>query len=456
LQTLTLEPSTGSPGYISEVAIPPTSARDPQGVIAEQSCSIWFKPMGEFDLSSLIERVRKELEILGHNSQRNLILMLLCLNCLHQDQKESPVASLNEILNHVVDADLSQFYVLSCGPPDNFQRFKFGSFEVGKINLQRLEYRCKKADSDYFTLWGGTHSGKFAIERNTCRVRVFDWVWFSENYGKAMLRDSEALKFWSRLTSAYFFFLSAAYFEDFWTQFLEEQELQNALGAPFMREREIRLLPSTASISIYLNIGNRWGYVAPHGTSHLVLELAGMDKRIPLLLRTLKDDYCFEQFDSSELHQTIKTFARFISKAKRHMIEDRPAEGYLHFMIALDLLFGDKEELTRNIARRVAVITHRKLKVPFQDVVRSVARAYESRSKYVHEGDSSAMSDLDAVQQKTEEVLYCMLRLQKNTETHKPHFVESWRKSLDFFATAIESGRSIPDVEMVANGIWVG
>ncbi len=141
LQALTLEPPNGSPGYISEVAIPHTSAKDQRGTFTEQECAIWFKPVGDFDLTSLIERVRKELEISGHNSQRNLILILLCLNCLHTDQKESPVASLNEILNHVVEADLSQFHVLPHKPPVNFQRFAFGSFDIGSINLQRLEYR---------------------------------------------------------------------------------------------------------------------------------------------------------------------------------------------------------------------------------------------------------------------------------------------------------------------------
>jgi len=409
LQTLTLEPPSGSPGYISEVAIPRTSAKDQRGTFAEQECAIWFKPVGDFDLTSLIERVRKELEISGHNSQRSLILMLLCLNCLHPDQKESPVASLNEILNHVVEADLSQFHVLPHEPPVNFQRFAFGSFDVGSINLQRLEYRCKKAGSDYFTLWGENASGKFAIERNAYRARVFDWGWMQEKYGKFLYRDDGTRKFWNRLITAYFFFLSAAYFEDFWAQFLEEQELQVALGAPFIGERELRFFPGTNSISIYLNIGKEWGFVAPQGTSQFVVEMAGMDKRIPKTLRDLKNDYHFEQFDSSELHQTIKTFARFISKAKRHLIEHRPSEGYLHFMIAVDLLFGDKDALTKNIARRVAVITHRKMNIAFQDEVRAVARAYESRSKYVHEGDSSAMSDLDAVQEKTEEVLRCML-----------------------------------------------
>ncbi len=130
-----------------------------------------------------------------------------------------------------------------------------------------------------------------------------------EKYGKFLYRDDGTRKFWNRLITAYFFFLSAACFEDFWAQFLEEQELQVALGAPFIGERELRFFPGTNSISIYLNIGKAWGFVAPHGTSQFVVEMAGMDKRIPKTLRDLKNDYDFEQFDSSELHQTIKTFA---------------------------------------------------------------------------------------------------------------------------------------------------
>src|SRR5262245_18654073 len=87
---------------------------------------------------------------------------------------------------------------------------------------------------------------------------------------------------------------------------------------------------------------SRFGFVAPTGHGPLAMDLANAHERIPAALLELKDKYDFEQFDGSPLHGSIKLFASFVARARRHQINDRTDEALLHFVIALELIFGER------------------------------------------------------------------------------------------------------------------
>lgn len=454
LSSLDLSPQNETKDYLHEIAIPESFAQDLLKEIHETECTIWFKRVGDFSLGSLIECLRRELEAAGQKTNPNVIRTLLCLYCLLPNRREAPVETLNTLLSRNVDADLTQFVVFRSPPPPNFQDFEFGSFSFGKLNSQRLSYRSKKAGSDYFERWQAHLEGRLAIERQPKRIRIFDWTSMLKQDGTSIFSTEASKGFWKRTLEAYFHFVSLIHSETFWEEFVEQQELQVAVGGPFIGVRELRLLPSS-SASIYLSTETRWGFVAPYGSTFLSLDFGGADKLIPQTLRRLQNEFGFAQYDTGELHQTIKTFARFLSIAKRHLLDGRRAEAFLHFVIALDLLFGDKDGLTRNITKRVAVLTNRRLGKLFQDAVKTLAKIYDARSKYVHEGDTGGMSDIQTIQIVCEEVLYCLLRLQKIPEKNKPGIISEWRGNLDYFATALETGRSIPEAELSANGMAI-
>jgi hypothetical protein len=438
--------------YSNEIAIPETPAEDVSSERIDAECRIWFKPVGDFTLETLIGRIQREVQSSGHKSQRNALLTLLCLFCLHPQRRSAPVQSLNDLLSRVVDGDLSQFFVLRVPPPPTFRDFAFGSFAIGKINSERISYRSKRAGSDFFERWQRALVGRMAIERDVRRVRVFDWTSVKEEHRAALFSDQASKALWNRITEAYFHYISLAHFEEFWREFIEQQEIHVAMGGPFMGDRELRLIPSFA-VSIYMNIGNGWGFVAPHGGRYLTMNFGGVDTGIPETLHRLKMEFSFESYGGDELHQTIKSYARFLSTAKRHLIDQRSAEAYLHFVIALDLLFGDKDGLTRNITKRVAVLVHLKLGITFAEAVKVLMRIYDARSKYVHQGDAGGMADIKMVQTICEEVLYCLLRMQKDHSKRKLGIVNEWRATLDYFAAANETGRTLSESDLAANGI---
>src|SRR3989442_13506987 len=103
------------------------------------------------------------------------------------------------------------------------------------LNGQKLDSRARKAGSDFYARHGKVLARSFAIEREPCRVRVINWEWMSTSYKRAIAFDEGNVSRWNRFIEAYFYYLSDAYFEDFWENFVEEQALQLAVGAQIGR-----------------------------------------------------------------------------------------------------------------------------------------------------------------------------------------------------------------------------
>lgn len=69
--------------------------------------------------------------------------------------------------------------------------------------------------------------------------------------------------------------------------------------------------------------------------------------------------------------------------------------------------------------------------------------------------DIGRMTDIQPVEAVCKEVLYCLLRLRKESKETAPANVDAWKASLDYFVTAKEADRPVPDAELRSNGIYV-
>ena len=85
--------------------------------------------------------------------------------------------------------------------------------------------------------------------------------------------------------------------------------------------------------------------------------MANIHVRVPQLLTELKEQYSFERFDASPLHTSISLFASFVARARRHQLHGLSDEALLHFIIALELIFGVREAIQKSVSERVALIT---------------------------------------------------------------------------------------------------
>jgi hypothetical protein len=126
-------------------------------------------------------------------------------------------------------------------------------------------------------------------------------------------------------------------------------------------------------------------------------------------------------------------------------------EGYLHYIIALDLVFGGHELIGRTVSERVGMIVYKPLGLNFDDSVKLMNQAYSARSKYVHEGRAVDPKMIMNVERVTREVTLCLLRLQRDSSRELS--VARWLANIDYFVKAVQADRTISPEDLRANGI---
>lgn len=129
------------------------------------------------------------------------------------------------------------------------------------------------------------------------------------------------------------------------------------------------------------------------------------------------------------------------------------AEALLHFIIALELIFGVRETIQKSVSERFALITFRHVKRSFDEQRNWINNAYDLRSRYVHEGSnlagSAPVAELYALCQ---EIFRCLLRLQTAHSLPAQRGKETlarWLSLLDFLSKGIIAGKSI-DVDQLS------
>jgi hypothetical protein len=181
------------------------------------------------------------------------------------------------------------------------------------------------------------------------------------------------------------------------------------------------------------------------------IDLTNIHVRVPQLLDELKKQYHFEQFDASPLHGSIRLFASFVARARRHQLSGHIDEALLHFIIALELIFGVREGIQRSVAERVALITFRQVGRSFEQQRAWINKIYDLRSRYAHDGtklaDEAPVVEMYAL---CEQVFRCLLRLQaahpepqRDKET-----LARWLSLLDFLSKGLIAGKKIDDGQL--------
>jgi hypothetical protein len=432
------------PEWPSTEVFPEEVATDGQRIVArDPAITLWHSP-GQISWQALVKRVQEELRNRKHKASVLLAQAIIAVYCLHPKKEEAPVESFNWMLDRILDAQLIQFFILVTEPPRTLARFSFGSFTLGALNSDRLASRSRRAGSDYHDRYGRSHLGKFTIERGTIPARIVDW----HSMRTLFVQHKDDSGVWDRALHGYFSALSQEYFEDFWSDFVESQALSIALGAPYLAPQVFKLIPQSSSISIFIAEG--WGHVAPHFAPTVLIDLVSADKRFKQIETELESVYHFAGFTDTDQHQTIKSYASFIGKGKQHLVAGNLGEGYLHHIIALDLVFGSEESISKTVTERVAMIVHKPLELTFDAALRLMIQAYSARSKYVHEGRSVSPTMISEVERITREVTLCLLRLQHSSRELAVH---GWLANLDYFVKALQAGKVLQPEELRANGI---
>lgn len=399
---------------------------------------------------SLLERLNKELNVARHSRHDEFAVFALAFAALMPPSHSCSVSKINEVISRVCDADVALYYVLFADFPKD-HNFEIPPYRLGPLRADKLRYRCDKVGSDFYSRYSDGLPKAWAVEREPRHVRVFDIPSIREAIFDGPLgmvtRQSWELQAWESIVNGYFSLQNRVLFDDFWSELISAQSPLLALGAPFFDPRPLSTFIKNLRIAVFQNLGGdkKEGFVAPSGIGGpLLVDLANAHKRIPRLLTELKQAYGFEHFDDTPLHRSIKLFADYVARARRHQIDGRLSESFLHFVIALELIFGDRQAIQKNVAERIALITFRENRRLFQEQRQWIDDIYDTRSKYVHAGrEIGDAALLDQVRVLCEQVFRCLLRLQASLperSTRGENALNIWLRNLDYLVAGIMAG----------------
>jgi hypothetical protein len=390
---------------------------------------------------AFVRRVADELRRRGHESGNEVVYAVLgLLLALHPSGNR--VRVLNEWLEQIAPAAVTQLFVFPGQARTGFD-LRMREFFIGEIDLPRLLMWSEQDRADFFPRYAGELKGKFVIERGPVSVPFLPAAEFSEG----VLRDRDPrVSLVYGLIENYFHVVSDALFAGFWDAFEEVQDPAIALGTPFFDDEAIRTIDGRRTISYIRGIGrHKLGLVAPSLHEGPTIDVRQHDRPMMAAFARLSREFGFDPWRPSvALDRSIASFLRFIAKARRHEAAGRRAEGFLHYVIALDLLLGGTERIGGTVATRVALLVHRGRGTTVPVEFAATKAVYDARSKYVHEGRSPEPKVATAARSLAEDVLFAALRARK---TKTADFdVTRWGKLVDFLASAIDAGQAVgPD-----------
>jgi hypothetical protein len=373
------------------IPLPLVPASDGAGNASQDALWLHYPSETKISFERLTERIAKELSSERHANHDVFGLFYLAFACMIPAHQGKYVARLNNVLGYVCGADVNLYYILEAKFPNNFQ-YEIPPFRLGRLRTDKLRYNCQKASSDFYDRYHQSLRDSFVVEREPKSVRVLEisrlrkQVFGGSNFEQ--VHPHWHYKAWDSLVNDYFVQQNRVLFDEFWLEFETAQDTLICLGAPYSDPRIIRAVFRDRHVAIFLNIGeSSEGFVAPAGMLPLSTDLANAHERVPRVLRELNEQYSFKQFDNSALHSSIKLFASFVARARRHQLNGRLNEALLHFVIALEIIFGEREAIQKSVAERVALIAFRWAGRSFEQQRKLIDRIYEYRSRYVHAGN---------------------------------------------------------------------
>jgi hypothetical protein len=145
LASLTLrQPEAADADFERLEAIPERFLENSSGPIHAEPVFLWYRKSCTLAPATVIERVRKELDHIGHTSTSDMAMVILATQCLASASPESSVRRLNRIIELIGPADSSQYWISAFPPHPDSHTFHLGRFTIGPLNRQKLVYWCTR------------------------------------------------------------------------------------------------------------------------------------------------------------------------------------------------------------------------------------------------------------------------------------------------------------------------
>lgn len=401
--TLTLVPKPPGDGW-SEFDVVPFR-REAMGarIVESPAVRAWYRPGGALEATAVIDRLRKLMRAIGHCDSRDIAAALLGLTCVTDREGRNPLDHVNHLLAALGPAETEEHLVSPLPTFPGARGYSVGEFAIARADPEKLRYRCERVGCNFFQLNPDALRDGETISRRNHPVRALE-------VSKAPRAQNVPTSLFRTILDYYFTGTTEVLRQRFLNDFREAQEVLVAEGAPYNDTTEPMIWGGATFISIFEYPGQRGGYFCPVA-QHLTVDFAKADQRIPEVAARLKETFAFDGTLRGELGATLRSFCRFVTRATCHRSQGNIDEAFLHFVIALDLVFGERAALNDSVTSRTAAIAGPGLGLSYSDAQKLVDDLYDLRSRYVHSGAPIAETELDRVERVTREVLHALLRV---------------------------------------------
>lgn len=324
-------------------------------------------------------------EYLGLDQTNQIALQILAMAVLSQKRGDDVFGHIDYILGTISEATATQVCAIA-HPPVDASVYRFGEFQYGWIDSDRIEKLTLKAGStDYFKLHSKLLVSKTGMMRERKVTLVDAWhPYFSNTFDRLVEPQKTQLY---RILDTYFHDLALILWKDFFIQLDIQQAKMAAAGGGYLPARMFDALGrSTHRVSIFHREQNGHGWVAPVGTFLTAVLPAATSLSVGQAC--IDEGLRLSDFGRLPLDHALQMYSSYIFSACEYYESGRLEEALVHCIFALDSLLGGKsnESLTVIFKERIASLTSIATGDSPEELSRFANSCYDFRSNYAHRG----------------------------------------------------------------------
>jgi len=343
--------------------------------------------------------------------------------------------SFNEMILNSIDLKANHYFLLPAACPDDFENFELDSFRIGKFDSEKFKYWLKKAECA-IPVMVDSMKGAFSISGAALNVKSIK--------PNLNIRTQFEMNIWQ----VYFDSTAVLSFNIFWQNLEYLQSIILPLGGVDFPGSSLRAIPRSMSITLFIGVNEASkGFVCLEANLQMFIGLLGLDKH-SVAARNRFEELGFELKEDVRLHPSIKLVLDLYQSSTRHLANGHIAEGFLNYIIALEVLFADRSGIGDAIAKRAATLTSKAISSDMKTAIQFFKDIYAERSKFVHSGECGIDTErLQVLKLVVAEAIICAYRATKKSGSFD---IENWRSNIDLLNLSLALNRK-PDGAIYEN-----
>lgn len=417
------------------------------------------------NLDSLLNRVADALTSTNHvgadkysKHRLSIAAKILALAISAANFTIAAIDEINAIIHLVIKSRAAQ-WVLFPAMSNSWDTYNCGDFVFGRINLDLLRSRSRRANSNYFELYKEAVERSLSVFRDSHDVFVAQ---FNEHY--ATVLNAVRADMNQRIIDDYYQNCAESLKELFLSDLDRQQAVYVASGLGSVSADFLTRVNNYCRwITIFTCDQTGKGWVVP------TQEYPEIRTTEPKVLNQGKvqidENLCLADWGKSTIDPIIQTYCEYLATATDSLATESLGAALLQTVYALDLLLGGsaEEALTKTLSERTALLTYFAIGKDMTDISEFIRKIYDMRSGYAHRGEKERLKrgiDNRTIEETLEKLTLlsrvvlaaaCFARSRTWSKDEEAHKI--WHKRIDMLRNKHDSKQDITDDDLRDLGI---